>query len=100
MTPRLTTQWTENPKACRDAESACSDWAEKGECNKNPGFMAKSCRLSCRLCTAPEVKASDYAAMQLVLNTSLGQVRGGRRRGGCGRQGGAMGGGDGVGRRG
>ncbi|PNW86299.1 hypothetical protein CHLRE_02g080850v5 [Chlamydomonas reinhardtii] len=73
--PVFLSSWTENPKACRDAESACSDWAEKGECNKNPGFMAKSCRLSCRLCTAPEVKASDYAAMQLVLNTSLGQIR-------------------------
>ncbi|KAG2435334.1 hypothetical protein HXX76_007408 [Chlamydomonas incerta] len=67
--------WTENPKACRDAESACSDWAEKGECERNAGFMRKSCRLSCKLCTAPEIKIADYATKQLVLNTSLGQIR-------------------------
>ncbi|KAG2446794.1 hypothetical protein HYH02_008354 [Chlamydomonas schloesseri] len=67
--------WTENPKACRDLESACNDWADKGECDKNPGFMHKSCRLSCKLCTAPEIKPSDYADMHLVLNTSLGQIR-------------------------
>eukprot|EP00873_Tetraselmis_striata_P002928 jgi/Tetstr1/423192/TSEL_001312.t1 len=36
--------------ACADEESACADWAAKGECTRNPGFMHPACRLSCGLC--------------------------------------------------
>ena len=36
--------------ACNDANEACAGWAQSGECDKNPGFMHKSCTMSCRLC--------------------------------------------------
>mmetsp|Transcript_29678 Transcript_29678/g.76194 ORF Transcript_29678/g.76194 Transcript_29678/m.76194 type:complete len:377 (+) Transcript_29678:154-1284(+) len=29
----------------------CREWAGKGECEKNPGFMLKGCRKSCKQCT-------------------------------------------------
>ena len=35
---------------CKDTETACGDWAKKGECEKNPGSMLKLCPTSCGLC--------------------------------------------------
>ena len=36
---------------CEDKEeAACPGWATSGECEKNPGFMRGTCRLSCGLC--------------------------------------------------
>jgi len=35
---------------CNDAQDECRSWAEGGECDKNPGFMHVSCKMSCRLC--------------------------------------------------
>ena len=41
----------DGPVPCEDKEDGCGSWAEHGECTKNPGFMAKRCRLSCQICT-------------------------------------------------
>ncbi|PNH03138.1 hypothetical protein TSOC_010845 [Tetrabaena socialis] len=75
--------WSEDskPKDCRDAESACSDWAAHGECAQNPKFMFVRCPLACQRCTAPEVRPADYAGQALLLNCSLGMVSGGARGG-------------------
>ncbi|KAK9805139.1 hypothetical protein WJX72_001482 [[Myrmecia] bisecta] len=35
---------------CIDADARCSEWAGMGECEKNPGYMNSSCRLSCKRC--------------------------------------------------
>ena len=35
---------------CKDLNASCSDWAEKGECEKNPGYMLDNCKLSCGKC--------------------------------------------------
>lgn len=35
---------------CVDSQPGCPAWAAGGECAKNPGFMAASCRLSCNAC--------------------------------------------------
>ena len=35
---------------CKDKETACCDWATKGECDNNPGFMTESCPRSCGIC--------------------------------------------------
>eukprot|EP00756_Hemistasia_phaeocysticola_P060111 Hpha_TRINITY_DN374_c0_g2::TRINITY_DN374_c0_g2_i1::g.112714::m.112714/K20781/SGT1; peptidyl serine alpha-galactosyltransferase len=37
---------------CEDADPRgwCGDWASKGECEKNPGFMDQKCKRSCGLC--------------------------------------------------
>ena len=43
------------PGACEDWNDNCDDWASSGECDKNPGYMHKECRLSCKLCTTNSV---------------------------------------------
>ncbi len=35
---------------CQDDNALCSSWAERGECEKNPTYMAVSCRASCKHC--------------------------------------------------
>ena len=35
---------------CLDENELCAGWAEKGECEKNPTYMAVSCRAACKLC--------------------------------------------------
>ena len=35
---------------CNDEEADCSKWAEVGECQKNPTYMLKSCKKSCKAC--------------------------------------------------
>uniref|UniRef100_A0A061S0K5 procollagen-proline 4-dioxygenase n=1 Tax=Tetraselmis sp. GSL018 TaxID=582737 RepID=A0A061S0K5_9CHLO len=39
---------------CFDTEFMCPEWAEKGECDANPGYMKLECRKSCGVCTGPE----------------------------------------------
>lgn len=44
---------------CEDEKPAdCPGWAASGECEKNPGFMHGSCRMSCKRCnvTVPVVQ--------------------------------------------
>ena len=38
------------PGLCVDANPACKDWAQAGECDKNPSFMLESCKRACGLC--------------------------------------------------
>lgn len=35
---------------CYDDEYRCLKWAKSGECNNNPDYMLKKCRLSCDVC--------------------------------------------------
>jgi len=35
---------------CVDSHTSCEAWSRSGECSKNPGFMASSCRRSCGKC--------------------------------------------------
>ena len=35
---------------CRDDNSNCANWAGAGECDSNPGYMRKTCQLSCNAC--------------------------------------------------
>lgn len=67
--------WSEKSNDCRDAHSACGDWATNGECQSNPTFMQQHCALACRLCEAPEVDPAAYLGQVLVLNSTLGQIR-------------------------
>eukprot|EP01025_Chloroclados_australasicus_P014283 TRINITY_DN16693_c0_g1_i1.p1 TRINITY_DN16693_c0_g1~~TRINITY_DN16693_c0_g1_i1.p1 ORF type:complete len:640 (+),score=16.91 TRINITY_DN16693_c0_g1_i1:124-1920(+) len=50
----LTMLFNQQPKdilGCQDLDNTCSDWAQKGECYKNPRFMLVNCRKSCGSCT-------------------------------------------------
>jgi hypothetical protein len=36
-----------------DENERCSEWAEAGECEANPGYMLASCKRSCAKFAAP-----------------------------------------------
>jgi len=36
---------------CADEQRACDRWAREGECEENPSYMKRLCRLSCGECT-------------------------------------------------
>jgi prolyl 4-hydroxylase len=38
---------------CVDLDKGCDGWAFDGECEKNPVFMLKQCRMSCNACDTP-----------------------------------------------
>jgi hypothetical protein len=40
----------EDPGVCQDSNKECIKWASVGECTKNPGFMQRSCAMSCQIC--------------------------------------------------
>lgn len=40
-------------RPCRDDSEHCADWALSGECENNPKFMLRRCRLSCNVCSVP-----------------------------------------------
>ncbi|VDM02331.1 unnamed protein product [Schistocephalus solidus] len=47
-------QTTENPAACRDTyiyPNDCKEWAARGECQRNPFWMAHNCAESCGRCS-------------------------------------------------
>uniref|UniRef100_A0A7S3VM30 ShKT domain-containing protein n=1 Tax=Dunaliella tertiolecta TaxID=3047 RepID=A0A7S3VM30_DUNTE len=60
--------------ACRDKDPSCADWASRGECTANPGYMLAACPISCKQCTPPELNLEMYANKTLVLKTDLGEV--------------------------
>lgn len=37
-------------ESCVDDVDQCEDWARKGECDRNPGYMRSICRKSCYVC--------------------------------------------------
>ena len=43
---------------CTDKETACPDWAAKGECEKNPASMLALCPQACGTCHELEKFAS------------------------------------------
>lgn len=47
------------PASCQDKNQNCNYWANKGECQKNPGYMLKFCKKSCGRCVKATVKPSE-----------------------------------------
>lgn len=43
--------------SCRDLDSRCRHWADRGECTNSVEFMRRNCQLSCRHC--PEAVLED-----------------------------------------
>lgn len=55
-TTKPPTTVTTSTVACVDSVDTCEEWASRGECTANPGYMSVKCRKSCKLCakvTAP-----------------------------------------------
>ena len=46
-------------RQCLDQALHCGDWAAKGECKRNPGFMEDNCRKACGFCEAAEAGDDD-----------------------------------------
>ncbi|XP_057291911.1 hatching enzyme 1.2-like [Hydractinia symbiolongicarpus] len=38
------------PPTCENRNSRCDEWANRGECNKNPNYMLKWCKKACNVC--------------------------------------------------
>ena len=57
---------------CRDVEPHCTEWAERGECKHNPGYMHVICPRACRTC--PEVAQVAAGAAHALVGLD---VRGG-----------------------
>jgi len=38
---------------CVDENAGCANWAQQGECDRNPGFMHAGCAKSCKTCPTP-----------------------------------------------
>lgn len=47
-------------KGCEDLHTRCEAWSKAGECERNPSFMVRECRRSCRLCpiTSPSGRSA------------------------------------------
>ncbi|KAL1508487.1 hypothetical protein AB1Y20_004588 [Prymnesium parvum] len=39
-----------SPYRCRDRETTCQTWAQRGECENNPQYMFEKCPVSCDAC--------------------------------------------------
>eukprot|EP00879_Flechtneria_rotunda_P011819 GHRR01012346.1.p1 GENE.GHRR01012346.1~~GHRR01012346.1.p1 ORF type:complete len:308 (+),score=60.64 GHRR01012346.1:171-1094(+) len=44
---------------CVDAHDRCNEWAYFGECTRNPGYMLKGCKKSCKVCQPFLSRASN-----------------------------------------
>ncbi|XP_074652825.1 uncharacterized protein LOC141907149 [Tubulanus polymorphus] len=55
---------------CKDKNNYCSSWARRGECSRNPTYMSKNCRASCRLCTRVNQGRQAAPATTHHLNTA------------------------------
>ena len=65
---------------CKDSSDNCMDWALRGECDSNAGFMRTSCAAACNACPPPAVgEASelptDWTGDVIELSTRAGAIR-------------------------
>lgn len=62
---------------CVDTNKFCGDWALRGECDKNPGYMADACCLSCGEAGRgePTAQAAVTTSSVIFLTTEYGPIR-------------------------
>lgn len=67
----------EVPSWCRDENAECGEWAERGECGKNPNFMHVNCKVSCKTCVVKrKIRARD--GPRVFLDVAIGSETPGR----------------------
>jgi len=54
-TPRPATRERKSSSKCSDNHEECEKWADGLECDLNPGYMLKDCKLSCNVCHDPDM---------------------------------------------
>jgi len=47
------------PVPCIDMDGSCPEWASRGECANNPGWMLFNCAVSCRSCWRLDYKLNE-----------------------------------------
>lgn len=52
---------TPAPEPCTDGNQYCEEWAARGECENNPGYMLENCRRSCGACSPAPTSAPTPA---------------------------------------
>lgn len=57
---------------CRDLQSDCAGWAQRGECSKNPKYMLSSCRKSCGVCGSGSGSGGSASKTATTAATSAG----------------------------
>merc|ERR1719401_3312019 len=59
--------------ACADDHDDCPAWRDLGECDRNPGYMLKSCRWSCQVCdgAAPSADCREFGVPQRVHDATV-----------------------------
>ena len=55
------------------SNAECDKWAQSGECDRNKGFMRRSCARSCKSCGWEDTYCTDKAT-ELPLLTGVGQI--------------------------
>ena len=51
---------------CKDDNASCATWAGRGECDRNPGYMLVSCKLSCKKCSG---RSLSHISFLIIINT-------------------------------
>lgn len=62
---RMVTRAEELP--CSDRAELCLDWANAGECNRNPEYMHAKCQRACGLCSLQETEGASKKLVQQPL---------------------------------
>ncbi|CAL4121690.1 unnamed protein product, partial [Meganyctiphanes norvegica] len=50
LSPSLVAVQGQVSGSCGDSNTSCSEWAARGECQRNPSYMDANCRKSCNKC--------------------------------------------------
>ena len=62
---------TSDFKDCKDDNKDCEAWEKSGECKRNPAFMLKNCRKSCKECGMCKFRLFQMAYLtEFECNTS------------------------------
>ena len=59
--------------ACYDKHALCGQWADEGECTKNPSYMLVNCKNACEVCKSPT--ACENTHESCILWASQGRGR-------------------------
>jgi len=72
-------EYIKSADGCDDDHEQCKLWAESGECDKNPAFMNKECKLSCFACNNKDkveyIKESDVVEDDFDFGAKYGEVQ-------------------------
>lgn len=61
-------EWATAPRQmCEDRHNRCDEWANRGECAKNPLYMHFQCERSCQVCTELALVTDNYPSSSVIV---------------------------------